>query len=302
MTTHPRVLLSIICMSAAFATAACESIDPQFSFPDPSSPVLPMPESAAASPASVEPGELPAPLPDLSWTASPGLAVGDAPGAIALPTAGVAPPSVIRRCAARPAGARGVASARRHSDSDRAQLLAAFGDCQPDIDGALDRDEGWNEVAGVVGRFGAGLLSIKARHDGKDLFMLLQWQDPDSCRDTPRLALYFEDDGDQPDRVLDGEHEDCKYLGHSGLDGGFRDAHWDQGWSVAAEYGSAESGTMQGSWQEGVWTVEVRVPLATGESGDIDAGGSKTLGFALVVWHDGLARSDRAWPDGASPY
>jgi len=189
--------------------------------------------------------------------------------------------------------------------AERPALVASFVPRLETGDNGIIAATTWSRATAVQAQFSGRPAVLRALHDGRQLFIRLRYPEPDPDPKQPRLAFYFEDDGAAPDRVLDGKHDDCHYIGVSGLSGGgYRDAHWEDGWSVAYEFGGlgAASGGITGSWRDGEWTVQMWTALATGEPWDIAVTDTATLGFAIVDWRGGMARRDRAWPLGADPY
>jgi len=165
----------------------------------------------------------------------------------------------------------------------------------PKANGTISPGKRWDQATAVNGSLGAGQIEMRACHDGKNLYLLLT-TDAQSNESAPQnVSLYFEDDGRKPSLELDETREDCKYVGASGAPEGFRDAHWEDGWSVKGEYGPKRSGGVKAMLHRQKWATEFWMPLDSGESGDIEVRGDEELGFAIC-------RRPDAWPRRASPY
>ncbi|MFW3145973.1 MAG: Ig-like domain-containing protein [Thermoplasmatota archaeon] len=161
-----------------------------------------------------------------------------------------------------------------------------------DFDGHMSPGDGWDEVPATV--FNDSIwgeevvLTIRAKHDTEKLYILFTCtneQLPDH--------IYFEDDGGYPDRIMEGDHDDSKYVGVSGYPNGFRDAYWENGssWIVSeTQHGGAAGGIQR----DGLYQAEWWLPLCTGDLEDINVTGDETLGFG-AGWGWG-------WPDGVGPY
>ena len=165
------------------------------------------------------------------------------------------------------------------------------------VDGVVAPSDGWDQAKAVQGTYADGAIEIRALHDGKNLFLLLVW-DEMRYRKAEGLTVLFEDGGVAPQRKLDGKNDDDKYVGVSGLPDGYRDAAWSPGWAV----GEPTDGMMAGRYGDGKMVVEWRGPLNDGSPADISVVGDETLGFAVINWSDGVAGSRGAWPRGADVY
>ncbi len=178
-----------------------------------------------------------------------------------------------------------------------APLHAYRSSSRPAVDGVVGPAEGWQNAEAVRGPYADGTIEIKALHDGKDLYLLLVW-DETRYRRAEGLTILFEDGGSAPQGKLDGRHDDDKYVGVSGLPEGYRDAYWGPGWRV----GEPTDGAIAGRHSAGKMVVEWRGPLSSGSETDVSVTGDETLGFAVVNWADGAAGRRGAWPPGAGVY
>jgi hypothetical protein len=177
-------------------------------------------------------------------------------------------------------------------DNSRSTDLYALLGTTPTIDGYNYTGDKWTEAVSDSVAFSGGTLRIAAKHDGTNLFILIE------CIDTSGTCvedLFFEDDGISPDHTLDSTNEDCKYVGVSGFPDGFRDAHWDAGWSVGGEFGAQMNGAAESHTTGTTIVEEWWLPLNTGDLEDINVTSNEDLGFG-VGWSGG-------WPDSSvGPY
>lgn len=182
--------------------------------------------------------------------------------------------------------------------------IYAYQGTAPKIDGEITWEDGWDNTPTSISSFDDGDVTIQAKHNGTNLFFLIQWEDLTGVDDG--FNLYFEDDGTAPDRELDSEHEDFKYgsLNAYGGDCDYRDGCWSSGWPVDGGYTSTESWKNvfypASSWDDGHWIFEISIPLTTYDHRDINVTGNETLGF--VFEKDMVSGGGDHSPIGGDPY
>ncbi|MEA3559698.1 MAG: fibronectin type III domain-containing protein [Candidatus Thermoplasmatota archaeon] len=167
-----------------------------------------------------------------------------------------------------------------------------FLDDPPVFDGKITQADGWDDTISTIFESEDLDIRIQAKHDGEKIYLMIanDRKHVASGDDSQLDHIYFEDDGIYPERELDSENEDCKYVGVSGAPDGFRDAFHPStgGWQV--DGGHVDDGgclwSDMGGWKIAEWWAY----LDTGTDEDMDVTSNETLGFA-IGWGQG-------WPGG----
>lgn len=141
------------------------------------------------------------------------------------------------------------------------------------VDGIITEGDGWDQAIPVTCTNTIGEVTVRAKHDGTNLYILCESKDISNWIGS----IYFEDDGLSPDQSLDYENDECKSIVSEDYTDGIRDSFWSDGWIV--EVLSDVDGGVEASESSSLQITEWWLPLSTGSLTDINVTSDEILGF-----------------------
>ena len=151
----------------------------------------------------------------------------------------------------------------------------------------------WYETQEISVISGGVVYSIAAKHDYKNLYILLKWEG--SSEWAHSMDIRFEQDGNTHDHNLSTGRDDIKFngVGTSYGPNNLGDYHHN------AVMWEEQNGRVVGDYSYGMWVQEWVIPINYDNPGDIYVNQTPTtLGFALIDWGSGVAIG--VWPPGVS--
>ncbi|MFA4936614.1 MAG: YIP1 family protein, partial [Candidatus Methanoperedens sp.] len=170
--------------------------------------------------------------------------------------------------------------------------ITVFAGSTPIIDGSKDDEDKWYEGEPIRAEARGKSYTITTKHDFESIYILMQWNSSPEWRDD--MHIYFEQDEEEPDHNWFNGRVDSYYQGYG--QNSLLDAH-GPGYVVSEE----QNGNLKGGYKDGLWTLEWKIPLQSGDDYDIYIDKYPAqVGFSIINWGDGVARG--IWPPNADPY
>ncbi|MFH0816369.1 MAG: PKD domain-containing protein [Methanobacteriota archaeon] len=153
--------------------------------------------------------------------------------------------------------------------------IIAYAGTTPVLDGTITLADKWDEAQETRGNCPGGYISIKAKHNGVNIYFLFTSNIPYYST----WQILFEDDDGEPDGILDGINADRKYL----YNDDFVDSNIRLGmWTTTGDDGSNNDGGYAESINGTYYYSEWWLPLSTGTLEDINVTSNETLMFCTI--------------------
>jgi len=177
--------------------------------------------------------------------------------------------------------------------------ITAYAGSPPQIDGIIDYEDRWSEGEETIIESGGQYYAVTTKHDFEHIYVLLEWGAP--IEEINNIAISFEQDDGKPDFNLSNGRVDSYYQGYY-KDGKFviSDTHYDSDYTYKYTDKEHQDGSLKGSYKNGKWTLEWKLPMNSGDKYDIYVNKYPAeLGFSII---DTVITPGGIFPPDATDY